>query len=78
MTVLAALDIYERTVNFMSSTKVFLYHLLVPAMIKDNTKPFLVFRRVRNITKSDSLHSSRLSVHPSVRPHGTTRLPLFS
>jgi hypothetical protein len=45
----------------------FLYLLLVQQWSKIIPKLFLVFRRVRNIAKSDSLPSSRLSVHPSVR-----------
>jgi hypothetical protein len=37
---------------------------------------FLVFRRVRKIAKSDCYLRHVLSVCPSVRPHGTTRLRL--
>ena len=37
----------------------------------------VVFRRVGKIAKRDyKLHHMCLSIHPSVCPHGTTRLPL--
>jgi hypothetical protein len=39
------------------------------------TKKFTVFRRVRRIAKIVT-SSFVMSIRPSVRPHGTTRLPL--
>ena len=57
--------------NSLSSSNIFVRRT-VQAIKKDMTRYFFVFRRVGKVC--EKLLSASLC--PSVRPHGTTRLPL--